>query len=65
MKKEEWEPIPQRKLPRDIQEELRIEIPPDQPLPNKKQKPQHEMGEGIDITPKNQNEYIGEDEEEN
>lgn len=56
----EWEPTPQR----PIQDELRIEIYPEEPLPMPdKEKPQHEMGEDLDITPKDDSsEDLNEDE---
>ena len=60
MRTPEWEPIPQRKPTRGAQDELRIEVPPDEPAPSKdKQKPKYEIGE--DITPAD---YTGDVEEE-
>ena len=59
--KEGWEPIPQRKPPTAMQDELRIEIPPDAPLPSGKQKSIYDKGE--DITPADYNEHIDDEEE--
>lgn len=52
MRAPEWEPIPQRKPIHGAQDELRIEIPPEEPASARdKEKPRYEMGE--DITPAN------------
>lgn len=62
MNNKEWEPIPQRKAPREVQDELQIEILPDSPLPKEKPKSNYDMGE--DITPSDQSGYIEDGEEE-
>lgn len=65
MENKKWEPTPQPKPFKEEQEELRIGILPDSPLPREKPKSPYDMGEGVDITPANYNEHIGDDEEEN
>lgn len=52
---EEWEPTPQRKPFREIQEELRIGILPEPPPPGEKPKSPY------DITPIDHNDHVGDD----
>lgn len=55
MKREQWEPISQRRAPREAQDELQIEPPerPDASTPKDRNERKPEMGEGVvDATPK-------------